>query len=1644
NTKIVLDETTPSASSTLSFAGEFSSAATIFGTDGGTADYSLVLSGEGIGSGLYGLDATNSTAGSFGKGQEIKLYTNSNGVIEGRTGSAGGTLYFTVSVSSAGSITFTQARNIWHSDTANADEPALLNPASGSLKLRQTLTDTDGDTSSVDFDLGANGSLAIEDDAPDARRIDGNVSTAQTTPLVLEVDETLGKNDPADTVADRISSKDLSTMFAAVGETVDGSGDYGTDGAGSVAYTLSLTDGTNAQNNVGSGLFALDPSAPNGKGPEILLSVDSNGDVVGTATVGNTNSTYFTISVSSAGLITFSQSLSLNIWHPTAGSTNELATLTLNNGSGSGLRALRLTQTVIDRDGDRSSAYVDLATTSTDSSEAAVASFQIRDDGPTNSAKLNNAIVSNQTDFQTNANFDPTAVEVDFSASFTSNFGTDGAADTDSISYALSISANGIGSGVFSYDSTQTSNKGAEILLYNNNGVVEGKTSSTGAVFFTLSVDGTNGKVTLNQAQGQRLWMDNSGTAVVTTAAITDVRLSQTIKDADEDTSVAQLDLGQGAITFTEVEIPTIWVSDVHVNEGDGTLTFVINRKTTDGSQDFLDGNAGSTTVSTINYEILSTGDDDATGGGVDYTHATGLQSLVFDGTDTMSVTVDIEQDTIYEKVEQFTIRLSTVANGNAVISTRLANGYIHDDGTRDGTISGPDDDRPTLEVVGGTVEEGSSAVYTVNLSNAIAEPTLIDLDISNVSTEDGDYETTYEWFDGTSWNTVPQNGQILLPAELTSFDVRVSTTSDDIYEGVEKLNLKATFVDPDLNGESGNADYSITDNGTGTDGDDDTDNDNDPSDADETVDDDRPSLVVTGGVVEEGSSAVYQVEMTRQTEAATLIDLGLTNVSTEVGDYNPNYYWSLNGTDWTAVAGNQVSLPALETVFFVRVDTINDGEFEKSEDLKLTATFNAAELKFADRTGSSTNMRAGATANADYSITDDGSGVDGNDDTDAVPNDGTDNDKTVDDDRPISVTGYGPVNEASDWSLFKVNAAVGYTVYLDILSEQTTLNNSNATIEYYDATNGWTSYDTTNGLNYPGGGLTSDLWVRVNITAEQDNVYEKSETFSLKASYATNPTKYASGSTNIVDGGNGVIYPDQPPGTNPPASPTGLDDDRPKFTVDDVTVNEAVGTMTFTVTKTGDTATGLNSSVDYALSSGTATVGVDTDTPSGTLTFKPGEITKTITVAVVNDTAFERKESFNVKLTNAVESKVQDGTGVGTIWDDGTGNSSFNTDPSDPTYGDATGTGVNDDRPLTVTGYGPINENSDWGMFKISAAVGYTLNLEILAEQTNFSNSTPLQYLDNGVWKPYNPATGVVVPGSGLTTDLWIRVDITSEQDSPWEVSETFSLKASYDTNPGKTAQAQTSIVDTGDGRRYEPQPGNPTYSSGFQLDDDRPGFSTTPPPPPEVVVQDYNPPERPPEVDAYVLDAVREARDSLNAVALADAMETDAQGVIDNLTGGIALYVLPAVDEARSETIELFRRLSSDTGNQIYSSVLERSSLFETTPFGEFDPAREGTAYGSSVDARPVNGAVDAFGGSSGDDEELRRSAFGDLLSSLSQMDGEPGEELEAHQGLTQQLGARSGKVDEVFGMLETSAGATELESAAEVAAKTQKLSV
>lgn len=79
-------------------------------------------------------------------------------------------------------------------------------------------------------------------------------------------------------------------------------------------------------------------------------------------------------------------------------------------------------------------------------------------------------------------------------------------------------------------------------------------------------------------------------------------------------------------------------------------------------------------------------------------------------------------------------------------------------------------------------------------------------------------------------------------------------------------------------------------------------------------------------------------------------------------------------------------------------------------------------------------------------------------------------------------------------------------------------------------------------------------------------------------------------------------------------------------------TVGENTGPVHLTVTRGGNTA--ITASVQYARTSGTATPVADFVLDAGTLTFSPGQTSRTIPVTIVNDAAMEPSETVVVTLT--------------------------------------------------------------------------------------------------------------------------------------------------------------------------------------------------------------------------------------------------------------------------------------------------------------------------------------------------------------------------------------------------------------------------
>ncbi|MGD8518473.1 MAG: Calx-beta domain-containing protein, partial [Anaerolineae bacterium] len=112
-------------------------------------------------------------------------------------------------------------------------------------------------------------------------------------------------------------------------------------------------------------------------------------------------------------------------------------------------------------------------------------------------------------------------------------------------------------------------------------------------------------------------------------------------------------------------------------------------------------------------------------------------------------------------------------------------------------------------------------------------------------------------------------------------------------------------------------------------------------------------------------------------------------------------------------------------------------------------------------------------------------------------------------------------------------------------------------------------------------------------------------------------------------------------------------DDDEPEISFSQPAYDQAEsgGSATITVTLSGETA--LTASVNYATSDGSATAGADYTASSGSLSFSPGEVTKTFDVPVLVDTLPEDDETVNLSLAGAVSATLGTGTAQLTLIDD-------------------------------------------------------------------------------------------------------------------------------------------------------------------------------------------------------------------------------------------------------------------------------------------------------------------------------------------------------------------------------------------------------
>lgn len=109
-----------------------------------------------------------------------------------------------------------------------------------------------------------------------------------------------------------------------------------------------------------------------------------------------------------------------------------------------------------------------------------------------------------------------------------------------------------------------------------------------------------------------------------------------------------------------------------------------------------------------------------------------------------------------------------------------------------------------------------------------------------------------------------------------------------------------------------------------------------------------------------------------------------------------------------------------------------------------------------------------------------------------------------------------------------------------------------------------------------------------------------------------------------------------------------------PTLTINDVSFTEGqTGTKLIFFTVTSSAASNLQVSVDFATASSTASSPSDYLAASGTLTFVPGQVIRTMFVTINGDEILEPDETFTMSLSNASNATIARAQGTGTILND-------------------------------------------------------------------------------------------------------------------------------------------------------------------------------------------------------------------------------------------------------------------------------------------------------------------------------------------------------------------------------------------------------
>ncbi len=1048
-------------------------------------------------------------------------------------------------------------------------------------------------------------------------------------------------------------------------------------------------------------------------------------------------------------------------------------TVTVVGGAQNG-QTLTLSGSTVTVPADATGLSIAVATTSDDTLEGAE-TFQIS--GQTSSMTAANTATGTITDDGTGTDGDDPGSDVDN--------------DTPVISIADAIQVEG---DVLTFNATLTGDAeiayDVDLALSDSNPLsAEAGVDYTNAMTVTVVGGAQNGQTLTLSGSTVTVPADATGLNIaVQTTSDGVFEGAETFQISGQTSSMTAADTATGTITDTGA--PVITISDATQEEG-STLTF----------------NAVLVGSAVADYDVdltLSDSNPLSAEAGVDYTNAMTVtvvggaqngQTLTLSGSTVtvpadatgLSIAVATTSDDTLEGAETFQISGQT----SSMTAANTATGTITDDGTgTDGDDPGSDVDNDTPVISIADAEQNEGDVLTFNATLTGDAEIAYDVDLALSDSNPLSAEAGVDYTNAMTVTVVggAQNGQTLtlsgstvtVPADATGLNIAVQTTDDSTLEGRETFQISGQTSSMTA---ANTATGTIVDDGTG------------PG---PNPDNDTPVISITDATQEEGSTLTFDATLTGTATQAYDVDLALSDsnpLSAEAGvDYTNAMTVTVvggaqNGQTLT-LSGSTVTVPADATGLSIAVATTSDDTLEGAETFQIS--------------GQTSSMTAANTATG--TITDDGTGTDGDDP-------GSD----VDNDTPVISIADAEQNEG-DVLTFNAtltgDAEIAYDVDL-ALSDSNPLS-AEAGVDYTNAMTVTVVGGAQNGQTLTLSGSTVTVpadatGLNIAVQTTDDSTLEGRETFQISGQ-TSSMTAANTATGTIVDDGTG-------PGPNP-------DNDTPVISITDATQEEG-STLTFDATLTGTATQAYD--VDLALSDSnplSAEAGVDytnamtvtvvggaqngqTLTLSGSTVTVPADATGlSIAVATTSDDTLEGAETF--QISGQTSSMTAANTATGTITDDGTG-----TDGDDP------GSDVDNDTPVISIADAEQNEG-DVLTFNATltgdAEIAYDVDLalsdsnplsaEAGVDYTNAMTVTVVGGAQNGQTLTLSGST-VTVPADA--TGLNIAVQTTD--DSTLEGRETFQISGQTSSMTAANTATGT-IVDDGTGPGPNPDNDTPVIS--------------------------------------------------------------------------------------------------------------------------------------------------------------------------------------------------------------------------------------